>query len=1438
MMVPVSFGKVSVSAVVDTAAQITVISPDLRRKLKWVKPSNMEQVELCNAQKDAVMMGTLWPHIGFNLGGRKYYCDVIEADIHDLLILGIDFLRGNKCKVDLGNDTLEFGNGDIVHAHMRSDVSASAFHISRLVVRKKLSLPPNSVVYVDAKMESPANVPFAFEPVDNLAQKKLFMMPGMTQGDKTVQVAVLNLADVHVKLRRNQELAHAVEVDAMLDMKAEKGGKPVLYVREDDQGGMPVPQQYKVCQLRVTGGEHPDVIVEGNEQGDLETETGEDTGCVGGSLRDSESSGYTNSSTSESKSCAGEDMLPEHLRAMYDNAKKRLSTEQAEKLCTILVMFADVFAKNDLDLGKFTAIVHRIRTGESLPIKAGLRRTPLGFESAERATLDSMLGAGVIEPSQSEFAAAPVLVRKRDKSWRYCIDYRALNSATIRDVYPLPLIEECIDCLAGKKWYCALDMNSGYWQIPLDEKDKHKTAFLTKYGLFQFTRMPFGLTNAPATFQRMVNSVLSGLIWSAVIVYLDDINVVGEEFDDTLANLVEVLTRFRQYGLKLKPRKCELFTQEVKFLGRKVNPSGIQVTDDHVKAVLEWPIPTCCKELESFLGFVNYHRSFITGLAGRAAILYELTGTPKKKWTWSEKHTRAFEELKKAVTSAPVLAFPNSEDHFILDTDASDFAIGAELSQVQQGVERTISYASKSLPALMRNYCTTRKELLAVLMFMQHYRHYLLGRHFTIRTDHASLVWIMRFRNSGGQLARWLSVLSEYSFDIQHRSGSKHSNADGLSRIPVQRECDCYTAGRSLESLPCKGCHFCTRLHEQWRRFEEEVDDVVPLSVRTLKLSDGGEEGGAKRRLKTVIEELYLPFIKTSHVSDTHQLTVVDTPGLVMSELNNDEGVSWDVRQIGCAPPGGSNILPQYSSEELRDIQMQDSDLRPLFRWLDAESDPTQAEIHLSSPATRQMWRHRAQLKLIDGVLFYVWQETSHTRDLFIVPQKLKEEMLVMYHDSLIGGHMGRDKTVERMRQKVYWYGMPTDVKVHVATCDACSRNKRQKTNPRAPLQSYQAGYPNYRVHLDVLGPFCETPRGHKYVLMVIDQFTRFLEMIPLKTQEADVMARAFFEGYVVRFGVPFIVHTDQGRNFESEMFQVFCSLMEISKTRTTAYRPSSNGQVERYNQLVTSFLRCFLSSKHSEWDTDLPVLGMSIRSTVNRSTGYTPNFLRFGQEVNLPVDIVFDFPGGRKHFNSPSEYLKELMPQMARTFSEVRDNLKGAQHSQKKLYDEKKHVRRFDVGDLVYRRNSAYKPGLNRKLCPLFSGPYLVVEVKSPYLYKVVDQKREMILHHDKLRLCETRAVPLWVARKRHEILGEPLPVERPENHFDQEEVIEQRPERNNVQPENDWSEPSDSEQDIAQEEGASDDELELSSLFETEPVVTRRGRLVKRPWHLRDFI
>ena len=212
-----------------------------------------------------------------------------------------------------------------------------------------------------------------------------------------------------------------------------------------------------------------------------------------------------------------------------------------------------MFATRDLDIGRFTALVHYLKTGQAFPIKQSMRRSPLGFEKQEKATLEQMLAAGVIEHSHSEWASPPLLVRKKDGSWRYCIDFRAVNNVCAKDAYPLPLIEECLDSLAGKQWFCTLDMNSRYWQIPIAEEDKHETAFITKFRLFQFVRMPFGLCGAPATFQRAMHMVLGELIWDIVIVYLDDINVLGETFDETLVNLVKVLARFRKFGLKLKP---------------------------------------------------------------------------------------------------------------------------------------------------------------------------------------------------------------------------------------------------------------------------------------------------------------------------------------------------------------------------------------------------------------------------------------------------------------------------------------------------------------------------------------------------------------------------------------------------------------------------------------------------------------------------------------------------------------------------------------------------------------------------------------------------------------------------------------------------------------------------------------------------------------------
>jgi hypothetical protein len=272
-----------------------------------------------------------------------------------------------------------------------------------------------------------------------------------------------------------------------------------------------------------------------------------------------------------------------------------------------------VLAKYEFDLGTFDAIQHGIDTGSNRP-------------GGGRGPIKENAGAGVIQPSVSEWASAPVLIRKRCGSVRWCVDYRALNALTTKDGFPLPLVDECLDTLAGNVWYSKLDANSAYWQVKIKPEDRSKTASITKYGLFEFARMAFGLCNTPATFARVINLVLRGLNRKVVLAFLDDILVLGWDFEGHLANLKAVLVRFSEYGLKLKPKKCELFQKEVEFLGRVVGPRGVHIGPGYVKDIEDWPRPKNKKEVERFLGFTNYHRAFIKEYTQLAIPLQALTG--------------------------------------------------------------------------------------------------------------------------------------------------------------------------------------------------------------------------------------------------------------------------------------------------------------------------------------------------------------------------------------------------------------------------------------------------------------------------------------------------------------------------------------------------------------------------------------------------------------------------------------------------------------------------------------------------------------------------------------------------------------------------------------------------------------------------------------------
>ena len=337
--------------------------------------------------------------------------------------------------------------------------------------------------------------------------------------------------------------------------------------------------------------------------------------------------------------------LPDHLQDLLKRSCTHITLYQSVKLANLLGEFATIFSKSDTDLGHFKAVYHRIITRNNDPIKARMRRTPIHFEAEEEANLTKMLDAGVITESCSEYAHPVCLVRKKDRSVRWCIDTRVLNSYTVKERFPLPKIEQCLHTLCGNRYVLTLDLAFGYWQIEIAPEDQKKTAFITKYGLFEHKMMCFGLCNGPATFQRAMQFVLSGLLWDKALCYLDDVISLGSDFESVIANLREI------FG---------------------------------------------------------------------------------------------------------------------------------------------------------RRYCTTRKELLAVIRFTWQFHYYLLGRNFIVRTDHNSLTWLMSFKNIEGQLARWMEELSQFDMSVVHRAGKLHANADALSGIPDELEyCPNYQSGMVLSKLPC-----------------------------------------------------------------------------------------------------------------------------------------------------------------------------------------------------------------------------------------------------------------------------------------------------------------------------------------------------------------------------------------------------------------------------------------------------------------------------------------------------------------------------------------------------------------------------------------------------------------------------------------------------------
>ena len=465
-----------------------------------------------------------------------------------------------------------------------------------------------------------------------------------------------------------------------------------------------------------------------------------------------------------------------------------LSRIQQWQMYKLLDRHEGAFSKHPLDLGTTPLYKHEIKTTTNTPI----RKHNYRIEHSKREALDNLVGelqaAGVIRKSTSVYNNPILLVSKKDGSYRLCVDFRALNNIIEPQIYPLPLLQDALDVLNNQQYFSSLDMRSGFFQIELTEDSARKTAFTTHNGKFEFVRLPQGLSTSPAIFQSLMTLVLGHLIYKHAVVYLDDILIFGSDFETHQKNLTYVLQAMSKAQLKLKPKKCSICKNSVKFLGHKVSQEGVLPDENNISAIKNYPVPKTKKEIRGFMGICNYYRKFIENFAELALPIYKLT-KHEGKFTWNNEAQIAFINLKSKLITPPVLRHPNLEETFYLFTDASDYAVGAVLSQVDdKNQDFAISYFSKKLNETERKYSTIDKELYAVVLAVNQFKSYLTIKKFYVITDHRPLTYLKRLGDANPRHMRWVMKLQEYQFTIIHRSGKSNVNADVMSRNPVYKE--------------------------------------------------------------------------------------------------------------------------------------------------------------------------------------------------------------------------------------------------------------------------------------------------------------------------------------------------------------------------------------------------------------------------------------------------------------------------------------------------------------------------------------------------------------------------------------------------------------------------------------------------------------------------